>query len=283
MHFNPILWKVKHLTEIARRYIIFCAVAFPAMNHITFTRIHLPSTTSTNDVARDLAARGAPEGTVVTADYQTAGRGRLGRRWLAPPGTSLLCSLLFRPATGVGLFAPATDLIMICALAAADAVAATAGLPVSLKWPNDLIIARGESWRKLGGLLAETGFSGNRLEFVIVGIGINVNVPAEALPDLAPDATSILAETGQTTDRDALLDRLLNGVKDRCERWRTGERPGAEWATRLATLGRPVRVVTAERELRGIAEGVDEDGALLLRTPDGNLHRIRAGDVLLAH
>ncbi|MFN3761585.1 MAG: biotin--[acetyl-CoA-carboxylase] ligase [Anaerolineae bacterium] len=250
---------------------------------MTFTRIHLASTTSTNDVARDLAARGAPEGTVVTADYQTAGRGRLGRRWRAPPGTSLLCSVLFRPASDAGLLAPATDLTMLCALAAADAVEATADLPVSLKWPNDLIVVRGESWRKLGGLLAETGLSGDRLEFVIVGVGVNVNIPPEVLPDLAPDATSILAETGRMTDREVLLDRFLNGVRGRYERWQAGERPWAEWAARLATLGRPVRVVTGEGERYGIAEGVDEDGALLLRTSDGSLHRIRAGDVLLAH
>lgn len=253
------------------------------MNPITFTRIHLASTTSTNDVARSLAAQGAPEGTVVTADYQTAGRGRLGRRWLAPPGTSLLCSVLFRPAPGAEILAPVTDLTMLSALAAADAVEATADLPVSLKWPNDLVVVGGESWRKLGGLLAETGLSGDRLEFVIVGVGINVNVPPEVLPDLAPDATSILAETDRMTDREVLLGRFLEGVKARYERWQAGERPWAEWAARLATLGQSVRVVTAEGERHGTAEAVDEDGALLLRTPDGSLHRIRAGDVLLAH
>lgn len=253
------------------------------MNRISFTRIHLASTTSTNDVAQEMAARGAPEGTVVTADYQTAGRGRLGRRWLAPPGTSLLCSVLFRPTPDSVPPSHATDLIMLCALAAADAVEATAGLPVSLKWPNDLVVVRGESWRKLGGLLAETGVSGDRLEFVIVGVGINVNVPAEVLPNLAPDATSILAETGRMTDREVLLDRFLNGVKGRYERWQAGERPWAEWAARLATLGRPVRVVTGEGERYGIAEGVDEEGTLLLRTADGRLYQIRVGDVFLAH
>ena len=253
------------------------------MDRLSFTRIHLPSTTSTNDVARDLAARGAPEGTVVTAEYQTAGRGRLGRRWLAPPGTSLLCSLLFRPPPGLTLLPHPTDLTMLCALAAADAVEKAAGLPVSLKWPNDLVVVRGESWRKLGGLLAETGISGDRVEFVVVGVGINVNVPAESLPDLAPDATSILAETGRETDRDSLLEQFLDGVASRHARWRAGERPWAEWAARLATLGRAVRVVTSERELHGIAEGVDEEGTLLLRTPDGALHRIRVGDILLAH
>lgn len=253
------------------------------IHRLSFIRIHLPSTTSTNDVARDLAARGAPGGTIVVADYQTAGRGRLGRRWLAPPGTSLLCSILFRSPMGPESSPSSADLPMLCALAAVDAVEKTAGLPVSLKWPNDLVVVRGTSWRKLGGLLAETGISGDRVEFVIVGVGINVNVPAEALPDLAPDATSILAETGRETDRNLLLDHFLNSVAVRYERWQVGERPWAEWSTRLATLGRPVRVVTAEGEWQGVAEGVDEEGALLLRTPDGSLHRIRAGDVLMAH
>ncbi len=255
----------------------------PDIDRLSFTRIHLPSTTSTNDVARDLAARGAPGGTIVVADYQTAGRGRMGRRWLAPPGTSLLCSILFRSPLGLESLPNPTDLTMLCALAAADAVEKAADLPVSLKWPNDLVVVRGASWRKLGGLLAETGISGDRVEFVIVGVGINVNVPADALPDLAPDATSILAETGRETERDLLLDHFLNEVASRYERWRAGERPWAEWAARLATLGRPVRVVTAEGERRGVAEGVDEEGTLLLRTPDGTLHRIRVGDVFLAH
>jgi len=250
------------------------------MSRLSFSRVFLPSTTSTNDVARDLAARGAPEGTVVVADYQTAGRGRMGRRWLAPPGTALLCSILFRPD------APAhrtTDLTTIVALAAADAIQQTAGLTVMLKWPNDLVVVRPDGWRKLGGLLTETGLSADRLEYAVVGIGINVNIPTEALPNLSPDATSILAETGQGTDRNLLLERMLEGVATRYERWQMGERPHAEWAARLATLGQPVRVVTAESELQGIAERVDEDGALLLRTPDGVLHRVCAGDVLRAH
>lgn len=250
------------------------------MRPLSFARVFLPSTTSTNDVARDLAARGAPEGTVVLADYQTAGRGRMGRRWLAPPGTALLCSILFRPDAPISR---ASDLTMIIALSAADAIQEAAGLSVALKWPNDLIVVRPEGWRKLGGLLAETGISADRLEYVVVGIGINVNIPPEALPDLAPDSTSILAETGRETERDFLLGRILAGIAARYGRWQAGERPHTEWASRLATLGCPVRVVTAEGERHGLAEGVDEEGALLLRTPDGALYRVRVGDVWLAH
>ncbi|MEA3338841.1 MAG: biotin--[acetyl-CoA-carboxylase] ligase [Chloroflexota bacterium] len=252
--------------------------------------IYLPAAGSTNDVAKELAAQGAPEGTVVVADEQTAGRGRMGRRWLAPPGTCLLCSLLFRPQLPP---ARANQLTMLCSLAAADAVEQITGLPPALKWPNDLItkspipnpqspIPQPPTWKKLAGILTETGVTGKRLEFAIVGIGINANVPPDALPTLAPDATSILAETGREVDRVALLAALLAGVEARRERLRVGESPRAEWAARLTTLGQRVDVTTSAGTLTGVAESVDEDGALLLRASDGALHRLLAGDVTLS-
>lgn len=248
--------------------------------------VYLPSVGSTNDVAKDLVAQGASEGTVVVADVQTAGRGRMGRRWLAPPGACLLCSLLFRPALSL---TQANRLTMLCSLAAADAVENVAGLRVALKWPNDLIIEsritnhKSRNWRKLAGILTETGVMGKRLDFVVVGIGINVNVLPEVLPNLAPGATSILAETGQRVDRVALLAALLAGVERRYEALRAGASPHQEWAARLATLGQPVQATTSAGVFTGVAESVDEDGALLLRTPDGRLHQLLAGDVTLAH
>ena len=244
----------------------------------------LPCTGSTNDVAKDLAAQGAPEGMVVVADEQTAGRGRLGRQWLAPPGTCLLCSILFRPDLSP---AQANRLTMLCSLAAADAVTQVAGLRAALKWPNDLIISsearipKSGEWRKLAGVLTETSVMGERLDSVVVGIGVNVNVPPEALPGLGPGATSILAETGREVDRAALLVALLVGVEARYTRLQAGESPHVEWAARLATLGRSVAATTSQVTLIGVAEAVDEDGALLLRTPDGTLHRLVAGDVTL--
>jgi BirA family biotin operon repressor/biotin-[acetyl-CoA-carboxylase] ligase len=248
----------------------------------TFGRnlVILPSTGSTNDVAKELAAQGAPEGTVVLADEQTAGRGRMGRHWSAPPGTCLLCSILFRPNL------PPTQtpwLTMLCSLAAADAVEQVTGLPVALKWPNDLIISnlQSQGWRKLAGVLTETGVEGGQMAFVVVGIGINVNVELEVLPTLAPDATSILAETGQPVDRVTLLAAFLAGIEQRYEALQAGESPHQEWAARLATLGQPVRAVTPSETLIGVAESVGEDGALLLRTSDGTLHRLLAGDVTL--
>ncbi len=245
----------------------------------------LSRTGSTNDVAKERAAQGAAEGTVVLADEQTAGRGRLGRRWTAPPGDCLLCSILFRPHL------PPTRtqwLTMLCALALADAVEDVAGLPTRLKWPNDLIVQspapnlKPSDWRKLAGVLTETGVEGSRLEFVVVGVGVNVNVKPESLPTLAPDATSILAETGQEVDRAALLAALLAEIETRYLRLQAGESPHVEWAARLATLGQRVDVTTPAGVLTGVAEAVGEDGALLLRTSEGMLHRLLAGDVTLA-
>lgn len=239
---------------------------------------------STNDLAKELAGAGVPEGTVVVADEQTAGRGRLGRRWLAPAGSALLCSILFRPTLPLR---SAPQLTMIASLAAADAVASVAGLDVALKWPNDLVVTSGGSsaapdWRKLAGLLTETGVMGERLDFAVVGLGVNVNLPAEMLPEIAPGATSLLAETGRWVDREALLAALLAHIEGRYADLQSGRSPHAEWAARLATLGRRVRATTAGGSVEGVAEAVDADGALLLRATDGTLHRLVAGDVTLA-
>ena len=246
--------------------------------------VYLPTTGSTNDVAKGLAVQGAPEGTVVVTDEQTAGRGRMGRRWLAPPATCLLCSILFRPTLPP---TQAQRLTMLCALAASDAVEEVAGLQAWLKWPNDLVVKaqspkpKAQNWRKLAGVLTETGVMGERLEFVVVGIGINANVEPETLPALAPDATSILAEVGRQVNRATLLAALLSGVEHRYAALQAGESPHQEWAARLATLGRPVKASAPVGVLTGVAESVDEDGALLLRTLDGTLHRLVAGDVTL--
>jgi BirA family biotin operon repressor/biotin-[acetyl-CoA-carboxylase] ligase len=176
---------------------------------------------------------------------------------------------------------------MLCSLAAADAVELVAGLQVTLKWPNDLVIlsripnTQYPTWRKLAGILTETGVTGERLDLAVVGIGINVNVALDVLPTLAPDATSILTETNQVVERATLLGSLLRGVEARYARLQAGKSPHAEWAARLATLGQHVEVTTSDGVLAGIAEAVDKDGALLLRAPDGALHRLLAGDVTL--
>ncbi len=241
--------------------------------------VYYPSTGSTNDEAKRLAGEGAAEGTLVIADRQTAGKGRLGRQWLAPPGTSLLLSLVFRPALSP---AQAQRLTMICSLAAVEAIAGVTGLPAAVKWPNDVVLGN----RKAGGILTELGISGQRLEYAVVGMGLNVNVDfaaasEPALAALSATATSLRQELGREVSRLELLWALLEGIEARYLRLRAGWLPHEEWAAHLATIGREVRVSTPQEQVDGRAEGVDADGALLLRTPDGSLRRILAGDVTL--
>lgn len=236
--------------------------------------VYYSSLGSTNEVLKELAAQGAPEGTLVIADEQAAGKGRLGRQWLAPSGASLLMSLLFRP-----YFAPnqAQRLTMICSLAIADAVEGLTGLPAGLKWPNDIFI-RG---RKAGGILTESGTTGGRLDYVVVGMGLNVNLAISALPELRGMATSFSQELGREVSRLELLWIILAGIETRYESLRRGESPHEEWAARLINLGRQVQVTTPQGALVGWAEGVDADGALILRLPGGQRKRMLVGDVTL--
>ncbi|MCD6554008.1 MAG: biotin--[acetyl-CoA-carboxylase] ligase [Anaerolineae bacterium] len=233
-----------------------------------------PRVGSTNDEAKRLAEDGAPEGTLVVADEQTAGRGRLQRTWWAPAGTALLMSLILRPD-----LAPhqAQRLTMLCSLAICDAIAGTTGLVPAVKWPNDVLL-RG---RKVCGILTELGIEGPRLAYAVVGMGVNVNVDFGGAGELTHTATSLAQELGREVSRLELLRAILINVEERYARLRAGESPHAEWAARLATLGQRVIVTTPTEQLSGIAEGVDADGALLLRDENGVLRHILAGDVTL--
>lgn len=234
-----------------------------------------PQLASTNDEARRLARAGAPEGTLVLTDYQTAGRGRLDRRWEAPPGTSLLLSLVFRP-----LLTPVQvqQLTMVCGLAVAEAIELVTGLQVGLKWPNDIMVGGA----KVGGVLTEIELIANRLDFVVVGLGLNVNLdPAQLPADLLVSATSLAHELGRDVARLPLLWVLLRSVEKRYVALSAGHSPQGEWVERLVTLGQPVAVTASGSTLEGVAEGVDANGALLLRLDDGRLQTIMAGDVTL--
>ena len=273
-------------------------VSHPFVTQVIFrTRVD-----STNDLVKTLADQGAPEGLLVIANEQSAGRGRMGRQWWSPPGQALLTSLLFRPASPYGtpdrdqrssagptpLHITVQQLAMLCALAAADAVRYLTGLPVELKWPNDLLIRN----RKLAGLLAESIYSGSHLKAVIVGLGINVNTDFAQAPAFIAPATSLRCELKSPVCRSSLLVRYLDEVGRRYAALNNGTSPYAEWADRLATLGQRVTARAAHkaadksaeidataRYITGIAERVDTDGALLLRTDDGALHRLLAADV----
>jgi BirA family biotin operon repressor/biotin-[acetyl-CoA-carboxylase] ligase len=234
-----------------------------------------PQVASTNDEARQLAQAGAPEGTLVVTDYQRAGRGRLDRRWEAPPRTSLLLSLVFRPRLRP---AEIQRLTMVCGLAAADAVGSETGLRVGLKWPND-IVAGGA---KVGGILTEIELAGSRIDYAVVGLGLNVNLDPGLLPaGLLVPATSLAQELGRSVARLPLLLTLLGRIEARYVALQAGHSPQGEWVERLITLGQQVAVSASGSVLEGVAEGVDENGALLVRLDDGRLETVMAGDVTL--
>jgi BirA family biotin operon repressor/biotin-[acetyl-CoA-carboxylase] ligase len=248
-------------------------------------------TGSTNRDVLELAARGAPEGVVVVADHQQAGRGRLDRSWHAPPRGSLLMSILFRPSLAV---ADAHRLTTAAGVSAAQACRSVSGIEPRLKWPNDLVIDTdrdtdpGGSVRKLGGILAESTVEGGELQAVVVGIGLNVNWPSDLPTELAEIATALNHLTGYDLDREDLLIALLAQL----DHWSdvvlapSGDRASLlmdqarAWS---ATLGRQVRVDLGVEQVEGEALELTDDGALVVGvgTAAGLERRvIVAGDVV---
>ncbi len=237
------------------------------------TEVHyLPATTSTNDVLKGLANQGAPEGTIVVTDEQTAGRGRLDRRWIAPPASSLLFSVLFRPALTAQR---AHALTMLCSLGVRDAVRDALGLAVGLKWPNDIV----HQGQKLGGLLTEIDADSESLRWGIVGMGINVNWDPSAISGLAQPATSLSNIAGAPVPRQGLLKAILQAISQRYAALKEGVSPAREWEAALETVGQRVVVEGGAEGLEGTAVGVASDGALLVRASSGQIHRVLVGDV----
>jgi len=226
---------------------------------------------STQDLARELARAGAPEGTVVLAGRQTAGRGRLGRSFVSPIG-GLYLTVVLRPALEHMLRLP-----IIAALAVARALEQVAGLRTGLKWPNDVLVGG----RKLCGILVESELTGQAVNYVLLGIGVNVNADMSAHPEIAAIATSAAAEAGRRVSREALAAAILNELEEQYLAAQAGQRVQDEWRARLDTLGRKVRVTCGETVEEGLAEDVDADGSLILRRPDGSRVTIAAGDVTL--
>ncbi|MDQ4131946.1 MAG: biotin--[acetyl-CoA-carboxylase] ligase [Actinomycetota bacterium] len=219
---------------------------------------------STNRVVADLARQGAAEGLVVIADHQTAGRGRWGRRWDAPPGSSLLVSVLLRPRPLVTLAS---------GIAAADACASAAGVAAGLKWPNDLMAGD----RKLGGILTELVTDGPA-PAAVVGVGINVNWTG-ALPG---GAVSLNHLTGEAVERDLLLDAFLTQLDAVLNELDGPDGPTAvvdRYRELSGTLGRTVTVSTPRGDIVGWAADVGREGQLVLETDDGRRHEVAAGIV----
>ncbi|MBE2221045.1 MAG: biotin--[acetyl-CoA-carboxylase] ligase [Anaerolineae bacterium] len=244
---------------------------------------YVDTISSTNDVLKQRVAEEneekLPHGMVLVTDYQSKGRGRLGRRWEAQPGTSLMLSLLLRPDWPAER---ALWLTMMAGLAAAEAIERLTVVPISLKWPNDVGVERDGVWYKLGGLLVEGSVAQNgRLQSAVVGMGLNVNMMPEQLPEGITPVTSLLVAGGQPIDRQALLLAFLVRMEAWYETAVVGQSPVTAWAKRLVTLGREVQVRQGEELIVGTAVGVDEWGQLRIKTGDGSMHTITTGDVTL--
>lgn len=244
--------------------------------------LYTAATTSTNDQLKGTAFDPSyRSGTVLLADHQSAGRGRMQRRWEAPSGSSLLFSVLLRPDWPAQ---QAAWLTMLAGLAVTESIEAVTGLAARLKWPNDVVIEHDAHWRKVCGLLLDVALSaGGRVQHAIVGIGLNVNIPAGALPDAPTPPTSLLIATGRPVPRLPLLADLLLRLESHYAAAMDGRSPAAAWADQLITLGRAVRVTAAgsAETVTGVAESIDDWGRLLVRDEAGALHTIAAGDVTL--
>jgi len=226
---------------------------------------------STQDLARELAQAGAPEGTVVLAGRQTAGRGRLGRSFISPRG-GLYLTVVLRPA-----LEHLRPLPIVAALAVARGLEQVAGLRTALKWPNDVLVGG----RKICGILVESDLMGQAVNYVLLGIGVNVNADMSAYPEIAAIATSAAGEAGREVPREALAAAVLNEVEGLYVAVQVGQPVQDEWRARLETLGRQVCVTSGQTVEEGLAEDVDGDGSLILRRPDGSRVSIAAGDVTL--
>ena len=244
------------------------------MNSFQPTIIRFESLPSTNSEAARQAMEGAAEGLVIVAGEQTAGRGRLHRRWISPAGAGLYFSLVLRPAIEIASW---SLLPLMAAVAVHDALLDACGMETDIKWPND-ILADG---RKLCGILAET-IETSTGRAVVVGIGINLT--ADALPsELRAVATSVQDATGSMPDAEALLHSLIRALVIRYETFQTGEGPAAitrEWTRRSSyASGKRVKVACLNEEFAGMTRGLVSDGALRVETDAGEIKVVRAGDV----
>jgi len=243
-----------------------------------FDRIeHFAEVPSTNDLALSRAAGGAPSGTVIVADAQHAGRGRLGRVWHSPPEAGLYVSVILRADSWEGTFSLVT---MAAGVAVVKGLRAATGLDAELKWPNDVVVGR--PWRKIAGILSETVSASAQVDAVVVGIGINLRAGAFP-PELADRASAVEVELGRPVDRAVCLVEVLVALADASARLAAGDR---DWVTadwrRYGAAGlrnSPVSWHDGQQVRRGVAIGIDDSGALIVETRSGAPERIFAGEV----
>ncbi|MCI0528615.1 MAG: biotin--[acetyl-CoA-carboxylase] ligase, partial [Nitrospira sp.] len=224
----------------------------------------------------DIGLSPVPEGTLVLADAQTQGRGRLGRRWISPPGVNLYASLILRPNI------PIRDTPAVTCLAAVSvvqAVRACTHLGAVIKWPNDVLIHE----KKAAGILTELGIVQNQVNYIVIGIGINVNSDIEMFPtEVRTIATSLKTESGQPVNRNKLMAEICNKLEENYARLLDEGTTSiiAQFRSFTTTLGKRVKVITPGKTIEGWAEDVDPHGALILRMEGQTHERVHSGDVI---
>lgn len=239
------------------------------------TVICLPETTSTNVEAYRLAEGGAAEGTVVIAESQLQGKGRLGRSWHSPSGVNLYCSLILRPPI---LPVDAFQLTFLSAVAVARAIEASSAIRPLIKWPNDILL----NGKKVAGLLNEMSAETERVHFVILGIGVNLNMRPDQYPeDLRHPATSLFIESGRQVNRLVFARHLLESLDSLYAGYLAHGYSTVrdEWVARCGMIGKRVAVSGGAEQIEGVATGIDDNGALLVTTDSGSQARVLAGDV----
>ncbi|MFC2050245.1 biotin--[acetyl-CoA-carboxylase] ligase [Chloroflexota bacterium] len=224
---------------------------------------------TTMEAAKEMAKKGTAGGTVIVADTQTAGRGRMGRAWLSPEG-SLAISLILKPSLD-----NLPQLVMIASLAVVRTIKKVAGLETQIKWPNDILI----KGKKVCGILIENEVKGDKVNFAIIGIGINVNFDPSAFPEISNIATSLSHELGAKVSKAELTIALLSELEQLYLEAQAGTPIYREWQDNMEMLGRWIQVKTGETVEQGKAETVTQNGNLILRRADDSLTEIVVGDV----
>jgi len=235
-----------------------------------------PTIDSTNSQAKVIAGHGVHDGALVITDYQTEGQGRLKRQWVSPPKKNLLFSVVFYP-----LVAPSKvfQMTLFASLAVCKTLNTVFKIKAGIKWPNDVYINN----RKICGVLTDVSIDQKRVKWVVVGIGLNVNADPSFEPELGSLATSVKRETGRVQKRLPILRQILENMDLLYKRFLSGETKHIrdEWLSYSIILGKKVIIFSDGLQETGIADAIDEDGALILLTPDGERKKIVAGDVSL--
>ncbi len=237
---------------------------------------YFTETDSTNVRARALAHGGASEGTIVVAESQTQGRGRRGRSWFSPPGCGIYISIILRPQVQPH---EAPQLTLMAAVAMAETLLKTADLPFTIKWPNDILV----NGKKISGILTEMSLEMDRVDYVVVGVGLNVNTEADAVAeDIRDIATSLRILTGQSFSRVAILRDFLKRMEHYYELFEKRQFAVIRdrWKELSGIIGRYVKIENLDHAYEGEVVDIDQDGFLVLRLTTGELQRIVAGDVL---